>query len=425
MLLAITGSDECGQFTVILIEAVAQTIRYAPLLIWLFLLAMMQIPLDKRLYAFQTGFSGGAYARFELVGHWGPPLLVVTAFTFQDAANDHLIAQLSIRPSVAAHTELIAHALDRNFMVLLSLRSAAEAVHEIVLLGVLATFGFALIFGLLAVMYVFLAKWISSPAFDSRNRAVREAETARVWPAFAVAVMVLGFFGYTLSGLRPGDLAGLAPLWKTGLLSAAAALLSWMIAATLVYWLRDGLDCSDGSAPRGLGLASTVAIAVGYVPPLSLAVAVFGFAFLGGFESEGAGAWWLFVAQVLRFFPIVFVLLVPAALSIQDKEIRYLKNSGASVNVRGIITFLMPNIVVHLAVAAICFNLILNEGVIASVFQAQIPSMSDIMSRATTGRSANYSLAGMIVLSQAAFFSMFLWVWGRASIFAWRLRHAD
>lgn len=424
-LVSFTGSDSRGGHSIMIVEAVAQALRYGPLLLWLFLVTLMQVPPARRSYAQQAGLTGGAYVRIELIPRWLAPLLVVLAFTFQDAANDFLVSQLAVRPSVATGTELLSHAMGRNFSLLLSLGSPPAAISHVVTTGALAAVGFALVFAGFALACLAALNALRLSIFDGPRPARINATTSRgAWIVLAGPVLVLTLAIATLLGLKPGSWDRLIELVPSATLSALAALAAWAIAAPLTFLVREQVFVSDGSAGTAFVILCGLALAVGFIPPLSLAVAVFSFAYSTGLVGDSTSGLWLFAADVLRFTPIAFILLTPAALAIGDAEIQYLKDAGASAFVRSRVVFFAPNLVLHLAIVVICFNLILNEGVIASVFQSQIPSLTDLVRRATTGRAANEAMAATLILAQGAAFALLLWLWGRATLLDWRMRHA-
>lgn len=422
-LVQMTGSDARGAHSIIIVEVVAQTLRYGPLLLWLMILSVLEVPPGKRRYCQQAGLSGDDYIRTELAGRWRAPFLVVVSFSFQDAVNDHVIAQMSVRPSIATGTELMSHVLERRFSVLLSLGPPPAAINEIVLAGLLAGAGFAAVFAALSLGLIGGLRAIGWRGFDGAPKA-KLAPQRNGWSALWIPVSVLCLGAASFLSLRPLSWASIGILAPSALAAGLSAAIAWAIAAPLIYILRDRLFVSDGSASRIILLMSGLAIGVGFVPTHSLAVAIFAFAFSTGFSGGAANGMWLVLAEVVRFAPVIFVLLAPSMLAIPDQGIGYLKSAGTSLARRGLEVFLAPNFVLHLVVIFIAFNLIMNEGVISSVFQAHIPSLTDVMRRATTGRSANAELAGTLVVLEACVFGPMLWWWGRTASAAWRFRHA-
>lgn len=411
--LAIHGPDARGFAAVLAAQVLAQAIRYAPLLLWLLVIVAGNVEPARRRYGRQVAMTGAQWARVELAARWTPAILVVLAFAYQDAANDFLVTQLALRPSVATASELVGHALEREFTLLLASRSALQAMGVTIISAAVAAVCLAL--GFLIVVLVALAllrRFVALPPTDSGPGVADRAAApllAMIVPALALAAVAL------LAGrLRPAVAAdALATLLPTLAVAAASAVASWAVAALCAYRLRDRPREGRGTVMRDFRLASGLAIAVGFIPPLGLATAVFCIGYSLDADGSRSGWAWLVAAETCRFTPVVFVLLGPAVLAIRDDTIDYLRSIGCSFRERLALAFLQPSATMHGAVLLITFNMVLNEGVIAAVFQADIPSLADLMRRATTGRSANYGLAGVLVGLQLVLFGGLLLLWGR------------
>jgi len=414
-----------GAATVAAVEALAQIIRYLPLMVWLFFLVVLQTPFGTARYAEQVGLTSKELFRADFIRRWTPAALVVAAFAFQDAANDTLISGLAIRPSVATDTELLSHFLYRNLLLLFSSRPADEALGTVIWLSLIGAF-------LLAASFAFLAGGLVALVIFSRTHGLKPkgssispaSEHGTGVGALAASGLVVSLSCASLSALRPGPAAAALILLPSAFTAALVAISSWSIAAAMVFCLRDGARLHDGSAQRTLTAASFVAVALGFLPAIGLATAIYALAFSAHLDGAVAAAPALYLGETLRFVPIVFVLLVPSSLAISDGELDHLKLNGVGLFERFGVSFFSPYRLLHAAVLLISFNMILNDGVVASVFQNQMPSLTDIMARATSGRSADYPLAGLLIVFQASFFAVLLLMWGGTTFQAWRGRHA-
>ena len=417
------GLGERGSSAWVAIEIAAQLIRYIPLALWLTMLTSLQTPSGIRTYARQIGVTGVEYGRIYLLSAWLPPVLIVSAFAFQDAANDFSIAHLFLRPSVATNTELIGHALSRSYFVDISLHSPPDAIARLIVKGSAAAIGFAGLFAIIAWLTVRWAR--SSPARYPRPIVQNRGMISwGLWPTLAVLTATCVLTAASLTILNPSSWTRLALLKPSALIALTTAVIGWLVAAPIIFVLRDKLRNQDRSAPRAIALAGAIAIGIGFVPPLTLASAILGLAYQLNIVGNVGNTQLLLVAELIRFTPIAFVFLAPSALSIPDGRLDYLKQAGATVHSRLYVSYLRPYFWLHLAIILVIFNLVLNESVIASVFQADIPNLADFVARATTGRSADYGMVGSIILLQATLFGALLLIWGRSAAMAWKRNNA-
>jgi hypothetical protein len=417
------GLGERGSSAWVLIEVIAQLIRYTPLVLWLIMLTSLQSSFGIRTYTRQIGVSGVEYGRIHLLSAWLQPVLIVSAFAFQDAANDFSIAHLFLRPSVATNTELIGHALSRTYFVDISLHSPPDAIARLIVKGSVAAIGFA---GLFAIIAWLTVRWARlAPARTTRLIVQdRGAISLGLWPTLAVLAMTCVLTAASLSILNPSSWTRLALLMPSALVALTTAVLSWLIAAPIIFFLRDKLRIQDRSAPRAVALAGAIAISIGFVPPLTLASAILGLAYQLNIVGNVGNTQLLLIAELTRFTPIAFVFLAPSALSIPDSQLDYLKQVGANGYSRLYVSFLRPYFWLHLAIMLVILNLVLNESVIASVFQSDIPNLADFVARATMGRSADYGMVGSIILLQATLFGALLLFWGRSAAMTWKHNNA-
>lgn len=417
------GLGERGSSAWVAIEVAAQLIRYIPLALWLTILVALQTPAGIRTYARQIGMSGTEYGRIHMFSAWLQPVLIVSAFSFQDAANDFSITYLFLRPSVATDTELIGHALSRSYFVDISLHSPPDAIARLIVKGSVAAIGFAALFAIIAWLTV---RWVRSAPGRTPQPIVQDRGMIfwGLWPTLAVLTTICVLTAASLTILTPSAWTRLALLLPSGLIALMTAILGWLIAAPIIFVLRDRLRVQDRSAPRAMALAGAIAIGIGFVPPLALASAILGLAYQFNIVGNVGNTQLLLIAELMRFTPIAFVFLAPSALTIPDGRLDYLKQVGATVRSRLYVTFIKPFFWMHLAIILVIFNLVLNESVIASVFQADIPNLADFVARATTGRSADYGMVGSIILLQATLFGALLLFWGRSAAMAWKRNNA-
>lgn len=418
--LGLLGEESRGTIAVLASEVLAQTLRYAPLLTWLLIIAGGGAS-ERARYARQLGMTGYEWGRVELASRFSPIVFIILVFVFQDASNDHAIVQLSLRPSPATETELLAHALHRHLMSLLTARSALEAMSVILLVSIASAC--VLVFGFLAMAgaaYEFFRRLKSIPTLQSARRGLPDLKPASGL-ALVASGLVLVVAVVAVSSLQPSfEIQQLTALGPAAMVSAGAALMSWLLASLCIFGLRDREKASDESILRDLTLATCLAVSVGFIPSAALALSVYGVAYSMNADLAGDGWIWLMTAQALRATPVTFALMLPAALLVNSNELRYLRSIGDGFRGRMLRTFLRPNPIAHGAILLIAFNMILNESIIASLFQTQIPSLADFMRRATTGRSADYGGAGTLVVSMLAVFGVAMTIWGLAVSRQWR-----
>lgn len=413
------GLGERGSSAWVAIEIAAQLIRYIPLALWLTMLTSLQTPSGIRTYARQIGVTGGEYGRIYLLSAWLQPVLIVSAFAFQDAANDFSIAHLFLRPSIATNTELIGHALSRSYFVDISLHSPPDAIARLIVKGSVAAIGFGGLFAIIAWLTVW---WVRSAPARTLRPVAQELGVISwgLWPALLVLTATCVLTAASLTILTPSAWTRLTLLLPSGLIALMTAVTGWLIAAPIIFVLRDRLRVQDRSAPRAIALAGAIAIGIGFVPPLALASAILGLVYQLNIVGSVGNTQLLLFAELIRFTPIAFVFLAPSVLSIPDGRLDYLKQAGATLRSRLYVSFFRPYVWLHLAIILVIFNLVLNESVIASVFQADIPNLADFVARATTGRSADYGMVGSIILLQATLFGALLLLWGRSAAMAWK-----
>lgn len=421
-LLTLPGIDNRSSATVVVLTAAAHILRYLPLLVWLLWISVVTVPETYRVYFRHAGFSAGEVTRTHLLALWVAPLLIVAAFAHQDSFGDQLISFLALRPSEATDTELVSHFLGRQFRSLAISGSARDASAAIV--G-------ASIAGALVSSAIFLASAALARSlfrigrYDARSwrptpRAPLRTSTIPSWTALGMVGIVLAAFLGRLVTLGPADPALAVSLLPSLLASLIVAALSWALAVAVNFAVREKTRRHDGSLGRHLGIVALVAMTLGFLPTIGLAVAVYSIAFaLGPMGGEGAYLGWI-AAQTLRMFPLVTVLLIPTTFLIEDQRVDYLKGIGAGYRERLGALLLRPYLVTHFAVLLIAANFVLNESVVGSVFQAQIPSVSELMLRATSGRSAAYPTAVFLSISQALIFGSLLFVWGFQVHRQWR-----
>jgi hypothetical protein len=425
-----------GSATVVVIDITAQILRYAPLATWLLAIVVFNGEPMLRLYSRHAGLGPTALMRAEFLYRWMPACLVVAAFAYQDASNDYMVTYLALRPSVATHTELISHFLSRSFLSAAighSARDAAGVLTATSLVGglVLSLVFLALVLLVLSALRLLRPTMRRSKGKPSAQRLsparpeIRSGQSAlsSLLPAFAGAIVIAGLC-YRLAGLERTNIKDASVLLTTLLLSLAVAILCWGVGAVISFVIRELHHESDGSAQRSFAAVALVAVSLGFIPPLGLAAAVYMLLFsIGDFGQGSASVGW-FIAQTVRMLPLVFVFLIPTALTLEDEAIWYLRINEIRFWKRLYILLLMPSKATHFAIILIGWNFVFNEGVISSVFQANIPAFSDIIQRATSGRSAAYPLAGLLITAESILFGALCLIWGFQIYSRWASQNA-
>lgn len=425
--MSVAGVDDRGPATVILVNVLANVLRYAPLLAWLLFAAALDVD-ARRVWSERTaGFDSADFIRDEATPIWALICLVVAAFAFQDASGDYVITYLALRPSEATGTELASHALQRIF-VGATISGSARNAFDLVLVASAAVAALAVLTFMLLSLPILRLRSLSSsyhrrPAPTLRRQLVPAHLSAILVAAVAVAILLPLLA--PLVGRQYSGAALVQSLGRSVALSLAAALVSWTAAATIVFSARSGSALADGSAQRRLQLLALVALMVGFIPAIGFASAVqsTAFTYVGTGPGSAYAAW--FVAQCLRLIPILAIFMMPAALQIEDRQLQYLRPLGVSFLFRFKALFLSPFRTTHFAFVLVAWNWIVNEGIISAVFQADIPSFSELMLRATSGRSAAYSVAASLVAAEAALFGLLCSIWARQIYSSWRYRHAQ
>jgi hypothetical protein len=425
--MSVGGGDDRGPATVILVNVLANILRYAPLLTWLLLATAMDVD-ARRVWSERTaGFGSADFIRDEATPIWALICLVVAAFAFQDASGDYIITYLALRPSEATGTELASHALQRIF-VGATISGSARDAFDLVLVASAAIAALAVITFILFSLPILRLRRLSS---SYHRRPAPQLRRQLVPPRFSAIFVATAAVTILLPLLAPlffrqySGAALVQSLGRSVALSLAAALVSWAAAATIVFSARSGAALADGSAQRRLKLLALVALMVGFVPVIGFASAVqsTAFTYVGTGSGSAYAAW--FAAQCLRLIPILAIFMMPAALQIEDRQLQYLRPLGVSFLFRFKALFLSPYRTTHFAFMLVAWNWIVNEGVISTVFQADIPSFSELMLRATSGRSAAYSVAASLVAAEALLFGLLCSLWARQIYSSWRYRHAQ
>jgi hypothetical protein len=420
---------ERGSSSVAIVDIVAQAARYVPIATWLLILIVLGTTSTVHWYAKQAGLRPTALVRVEFVRQWMPPMFIVAAFAFQDAFNDYIITYLSLRPSPATHTELISHFLNRSFVSIAVGRSAAEASSALVGLSIISGIVSAAAFGFITLALAAFIRAFHVKASTERTKPFfEEGISARLqstltWALVAAAAAIVLSLMARIASLGMIEVRAIWELRTTLLASLAVALTCWCLAMFINFTIRESTSNNDGSAQRSFTALIWICVSVGFVPPLGLAAAVYVIVFYSGIIQLDASISW-FAGQVLRMFPLFVVLVVPASLAVDDGPIWYVRTAGLSYIRRLYILFVAPFKTTHLALLLIGWNFVLNEGVISTVFQADIPALSEIVQRASSGRSAAYPIAASISALNAVVFGVLCLLWGLQSYRLWAKAHA-
>lgn len=424
-LLSLPFLETRSSATVVVLTTAAHVLRYFPLLLWLLWIATVSISAYQRRYFLQTGFTDVEVVRTHLLGLWIAPTLVVCAFAHQDSFGDQLISYLTLRPSEATDTELLSHFLGRQFRSMAIAGSAQDASAAIVGASIGGAVGSAGVFAcsMLVLRALFKVVRLDARTWKPKQKIDRARTRFVAWVPVAVGGVVIAAAITRLATLGPADPAPLASVVPSLVASVVVALLSWVLAVAINFSVREHARLADGSLASRLSWLAIAAMTLGFLPTIGLAVAIYAVAFsFGPLGEVGAYIGWI-VSQTLRMFPLVTVLLIPMTLLIDDERVTYMQTVGAGyfARVKGLV--LRPFATTHFAILLIASNFVLNEGVVGSVFQAQIASVPELMLRATSGRAAAYPNAVFLSVAQAVIFGVLLLVWGRQTYRQWRSTH--
>jgi hypothetical protein len=414
---------------VIGLVGIAGGLRYSPLLAWLLVVSVLFVDPMKRSFGNSIGMSSRDFIRAELVWPWAVISILVGAFAFQDAATDYAVSYLTLRPSPATSTELLAHYSNRSFISLLTSRSGSEAIHVVILQSAVAAIFLLGVFAVLAAQILLWARRAQLCVPNSSRRRVTSSmgNASLLFPLAAVGI----FISITLSPPL-GALAKLTISFKdidprlfgTFSLAAAVSIMGWVIAAAATYLLREMTRLHDGSAERGLGVVGILASSTGFLPTLGLAVATYSLlfmatSFVGGFDALVG---WM-ASQLVKLLPILCLFMIPSVLGVSDAKIHYLQDAGARLPSRIWHVYVRPNLPAHFALILLGWNLVINESLINAAFQADLPSYSELVTRATSGRSAAYGTASALIGAQTLIFATMCALWGMQIFKYWRARN--
>lgn len=416
-----------GFMSVVFIDVFAQTLRYVPLLAWLLFIVGLETAGNRVSYERANGFSTRDFIRDELGHPWALLCLVVGAFAFQDSANDYVVTFLALRPSPATETELISHFLQRQFSTSAIGHSAAFAIDTALVGSLLFAVSAIAVFASVASPLIWL-KRLSARHYSKPNSAAdRYWIISPRWGAALILVPLLAVLCALAFRLLQADYAGwglVYGLGRTIVATLMAALASWLAAVILMFGIRDGALKANRSAQKRLTLMGICAVTVGFLPPIGIALVVQAFVFEHVGTSEAASIFGWFIAEVARLTPIMSILLIPALISIEDRQFTYLRQVGASFVARLSLLFLGPQRTMHFALLLIAWAWLLNEGIVSAIFQADLPSFSELMLRATSGRSAAYAVAATLVTIEMLLFIALCCVWAVSVYSSWRGRNA-
>jgi hypothetical protein len=417
--------------TVILVEVVGQAMRYIPLLTWLLSIIVLNLPAEKKLYLRQLGVRSADVVRGDLIPQWLPFILIVLAFAYQDAANDYQLSYFALRPSPATETELYSHFLSRTFLSVLTSRNANVAIGFLIVSSSIAALLFAMLFCSTAMFVLWIGRLLHPSEQQLANLWPRQSTSnerglishyhGSLGQVGASGCLIVALIA-SITGLPSAALSSLRSLSMTFALAAVVSAVAWAIAVFITFSLRADGDVADGTAQRKLSTAALVAVFAGFVPPSGFAGAIYWLCFTVLDNSQMASLIGWTVAQIVRLMPILVIFTIPMALAIEDQSIRYLELIGARFAARLFHLCLRPFAASHFAFILIGWNLVLNESVIGTVFQADIPSLPEMAIRAMSGRSAAYPVVGLLVMLISGIFGILLLVWGLSVFFGWRRR---
>lgn len=226
----------------------AQIVRYGPIATWLLIIAVLKTPPHIHQYAQSINIRSYDFFRIELISVWMPSVLIVGAFVFQDAFNDYIITQLSLRPSPATHTELISHFLNRIFTSLAIGRSASDASSALVGMSLVSAAVSAITFSTVGAFVISTTRTFrigSGHLPSQRVTDVERSSCAYNWPQLILVLFSLAlFFGFVfkLNSASSSELHFPMELQNTFSISLAVAVICWCIAVTICFAVREGVS---------------------------------------------------------------------------------------------------------------------------------------------------------------------------------------
>ena len=406
-------------YGVIAVDVTAQTLRYVPLGAWLLTITVLNADPDRVAYANITGMNRWEFVRSELFTPWIVVIAVLGAFVYQDTANDVLLTFLAMRPSPATGTELVGHVLGRVFAMMDIGISPSTAVASIIVISVAAGVLFCGNFLLaMTAMPTLLACAIGAGG----RRFARQTTSWRLEAPIIVGTCLLVYGPLTLALLSQPPIFGhlITYFGPTLLMAMVVAVPVWLVSAALIFRLRE--TAPEQEELRSLQAAGLVALSAGFFPTIGAALAIFSLLFR--FTPEGGEITSWAIAQAIKLLPILAIFCLPLVVDLRGPRLFYGRTAGFAFAGRLWMELLRPTWVAQAAFILVGWNWILNESIISSVFQSDLPAFSELVLRATSGRSAAYGIAAALIILQAALFGALCLVWGEGNFRAWQRRHA-
>lgn len=371
------------------------SLRYIPLVVWLFWLDLEASPITLRRYLVFHEVGGRAAA----AGTYWPTFrylaLVLSFLLFIDTYQEMIALRLLLRPSPGTNSEFISHYLLRSYFEILPMHSAAVASNALIAAG-LCVGAIALATAVLTIKAVDFAWFRRLTAMrDSRSRP-RPAVSGGAALAVSMALAPLSL-GALLSMLHPTwKLLPRELAFTLGLTLLTAALaLAWSVFAGSC--LRIAAYRRSVRPERALAIVTAVGLSLGFLPWTAMALGIFQLSVALPFGPVITPAVWV-VCQLLKVTPLMLALTGTIVFSIPDSEVAFQRVAGASLKDFVYYSVVQPFRAAHVAFFIFAFIQVWNETNVSAAFQSRVMSFSEITLIAVNGRGASFEVASTLTL---------------------------
>jgi hypothetical protein len=168
------------------------------------------------------------------------------------------------------------------------------------------------------------------------------------------------------------------------------------------------------SSSVAFAILASIALTVSFVPWSALALSVLR-ATQGGESSALLAGFAWFVCELAKHVPLMTVVVSSFVFTVSETEIAYQSSAGASLWELTKYTAFLPFRRALLGCFVFGVILIWNESAVASVFQNQINSFTEIAQVAVSGRGASFRTTSSLSVLSVLLASVIVGLWARGT----------